>query len=421
MQDGTHRLARMAAAADVRLPPTPDFDHYPVIHSPRAVEVEPTGIIVVWSDGREDRFNRFWLRENTVASGIVDPATREREIDVADLPGTLAAAAVEIIEGGAIAVTWQPDMVRSEYHPGWLRAMAEHKWHPETDVPPRQTWDAAAMPEPPTFDGPEVLSDAAAQQAWLTALEAYGLARLRNLPVEDGVVQTVAERIGTIRPTNFGFLFRVASKPDPDSTAYTAVGLAPHTDLPTRETQPGLQLLFCKQNTATGGESLMVDGLRAAEVLALRDPGTYRALTTQRWLFSNRHRDTDYRRCEPIIGCDSHGDPTEVRLANFLRAQPDVPANEVEDAYQAVRRFMRLIQSPELVCRYPFAAGDLIAFDNRRILHGRDAFDPNSGARELEGCYLDRDELHSRLRVLARQQRAKVANTPAALGSTAGL
>ena len=55
------------------------------------------------------------------------------------------------------------------------------------------------------------------------------------------------------------------------------------------------------------------------------------------------------------------------------------------------------------VCRTPFAPGDLVIFDNRRILHGRDAFVQGSGARRLEGCYLETDELLSRLRVLSRE------------------
>ena len=41
----------------------------------------------------------------------------------------------------------------------------------------------------------------------------------------------------------------------------------------------------------------------------------------------------------------------------------------------------------------------MAAFDNRRILHGREAFDPNTGFRHLRGCYVDRGEFDSRLRI----------------------
>ena len=48
--------------------------------------------------------------------------------------------------------------------------------------------------------------------------------------------------------------------------------------------------------------------------------------------------------------------------------------------------------------------GDLVAFDNRRVLHGRDAFREHDGGVErwLRGCYSERDELRSRRRILDR-------------------
>ena len=49
----------------------------------------------------------------------------------------------------------------------------------------------------------------------------------------------------------------------------------------------------------------------------------------------------------------------------------------------------------------------MVGFDNRRILHARTAFDPGTGYRRLQGCYLDRDELHSRIRILDRRLRAR--------------
>jgi gamma-butyrobetaine dioxygenase len=42
-------------------------------------------------------------------------------------------------------------------------------------------------------------------------------------------------------------------------------------------------------------------------------------------------------------------------------------------------------------------------FDNRRVMHGRDAFDSSSGMRHLRGCYVDRTEFQSRLRVLGER------------------
>ncbi len=47
--------------------------------------------------------------------------------------------------------------------------------------------------------------------------------------------------------------------------------------------------------------------------------------------------------------------------------------------------------------------GDMISFDNRRILHARNAFDPSSGPRHLQGAYVDLDEFFTKYRVLHKK------------------
>ncbi len=74
----------------------------------------------------------------------------------------------------------------------------------------------------------------------------------------------------------------------------------------------------------------------------------------------------------------------------------------LRDIYDGIQTFFELANDPALRAVFPIHAGDLLAFDNRRVLHARTAFDASSGRRHLVGCYLDRDELLSRLRVLAR-------------------
>jgi len=44
----------------------------------------------------------------------------------------------------------------------------------------------------------------------------------------------------------------------------------------------------------------------------------------------------------------------------------------------------------------------MVAFDNRRVLHGRTAFDAMSGDRHLRGYYIEQNEIDSRVRVLSR-------------------
>lgn len=106
-----------------------------------------------------------------------------------------------------------------------------------------------------------------------------GLVRLRNLPTEPDSLEAIARRIGPVRPTNFGMLFNVKAKPNPDSNAYTSIALPPHVDLPTREYQPGMQMLHCLENSVEGGEAVMLDGFAVAEALREHHPQIFTTLT----------------------------------------------------------------------------------------------------------------------------------------------
>ncbi len=392
--------------ADTAEPPlAPDFAPHPTGPLP-TLTAEGDFVTATWPDGLSHRFYALWLRENEVTPRVIDHVTRERETEIDQLPAETHVTDIHP-SATAVQITFGPDGHKGVFHPGWLRSMAEGRWRPEHDIPKQSPWEAADMPKPPTFDGPLVMTDDAALGDWLHVTWESGFARLRNLPTDAGTAQRVGERIGTLRSSNFGFLFSVETKPDPDSTAYTSVSLDGHTDLATRETQPGLQILLCRENTATGGASTMADGFAVAEAFRQEDPEAFDALTELSWVFTNRHRDSDYRFSGPIIETDAKGAVTEIRNTGFLRFFPDMADSDIARAYRALRLFTAHCRSHRFICRTPFQAGDLVLFDNRRILHGRDSFDPQSGTRRLEGCYLDRDEILSRLRVLARQKRAR--------------
>ena len=44
----------------------------------------------------------------------------------------------------------------------------------------------------------------------------------------------------------------------------------------------------------------------------------------------------------------------------------------------------------------------MLCFDNRRILHGRTSFNPRSGNRHLQGYYIEREEVNSKLNYLKK-------------------
>jgi len=246
------------------------------------------------------------------------------------------------------------------------------------------------------------MQDPHALLQWLLALRDCGLTQIRGVPTEPGALALVAKRISFIRESNFGVLFNVQSKADADSNAYTAFNLPLHSDLPTRELQPGLQFLHCLVNDADGGESIFVDGFAIACALRTEDPEAFLALCDIPVEFRNKDRHSDYRQLAPIIALDALGDIAEIRMANFLRGPFETSVEQMPLLYRAYRRFIAMTREDRFRVVQRLNPGELWCFDNRRTLHARHAFDPASGARHFQGCYIDRDELLSRILVLQR-------------------
>ncbi len=391
------------------LPGTPDFDVYPIAETITGADTDGGGgvVRVEWSDGKTSRFHALWLRENAADAQTINLDTRESIFDLAAAPDDLHVASVSVDGAGALAVRFEPEGHETAYHPGWLQAHDASIGSADAPDPvAHHFWQAADLPEPPTFDGANILTDDGVLEDWLGALAKYGLARLRNVTSEPGMVGQVAGRIGTVRNSNFGTVFDVRARPDPDSNAYTSLALAGHTDLPTREYQPGLQFLHCMENTTSGGRAVYVDGFAVAEAIRQSDDDAFAALTTIPWTYTNRARDSDYRWRSPAVVLAPNSGYREVRIGGFLRGPLDAAFDDVPRAYRALKLYSKLATEPEFQQVFAYQPGDLVAFDNRRILHGREAFDAGGGGRWLQGCYGEREELHSRLRVLARNRRA---------------
>jgi gamma-butyrobetaine dioxygenase len=62
-----------------------------------------------------------------------------------------------------------------------------------------------------------------------------------------------------------------------------------------------------------------------------------------------------------------------------------------------------LLRAPQFQLKLRLSDGDLVVFDNRRILHGRTAFSSAKFLRHLRGCYLTRDSVYSETALLRRK------------------
>lgn len=352
------------------------------------------GVALEWQDGQQTTLPLLWLRDHCACTACRHPQTRERLY----LPlETISESPSIALLDGHLHLNWQDGHI-SALHSGWL-----YQRRPEANlasaVPAATPWEDNFTPERirhSNFLTPQ------GEKAWLAAMLRDGLALMTDGPLVEEEVSRLAERIGPQRATNFGARFDVRSKPNPNNAAYTAVGLPLHIDLPNWRHPPDIQLLYCLQNEASGGESLFADGVRVIEALRQQDPAALAILSETPIDFRFQDETHDITTRAPVITLDSAGNLLEIRLNNWIRDALHLPAEQMDAWYSAYALLWKLFHSEAHQLEFTLRPGQMVAFDNRRVLHGRREFDPNSGPRHLQGTYLDRDMLASRLRVLAR-------------------
>ena len=386
---------------------TGDFDFYPVEHHIIDSSTDGKKVEIKWSDDHLSKFHFIWLRDNCPC--CIHPDTREPIFNIVSMPDDLLIYSVSTTQEGFLEVIWSGEPHTSYFHPGWLRSLCFDLL--KKPFPEPLTLDSKNKKEPDRCDWNEIISDPKTERKWLYSLVETGCSIIQNVePSKNGLIQ-IAKRIGVIRETNFGLTFDVEAKTGPDTAAYTEIGLPPHTDLPTREYQPGLQLLHCLKNSVKGGESILVDGFRVAEEIRLKEPETFDLLTSVPWDFGNRSTLTDYRWKTPMIKLDNNGKIEEIRVGNFLRVPLQIDFDLIEPMYKAYKLLETLNHDDRFKLRFRLEQGECLIIDNRRILHARDSFDSSTGERHLCGCYIERDELWSSIRMIERRNRQKRMNS----------
>jgi gamma-butyrobetaine dioxygenase len=323
--------------------------------------------------------------------------------------------AAQLADDGFVQVTWShkltpTDKGRARYHSGWLYQTGLFgDTDFEADLSP-QLWTAKIFKDIPKIDGSCVLYNEDEYYRFLTTFIRYGAVIIKGLPAMPEMIETLPEKIGVIRSSNFGRIFEVKIKADADSNAYTGEELRAHTDLATREYMPGLQFLFCLQNDSDGGMSTLTDGFAVADHIRNTDPQTFHLLSQTSIDFVNKAKTSDYRMTVPLFNLGRDGKLDEVRWTSWLRAPMRGSLDEMNRLYSAQKKVYQLGNSHQFRACFTLEAGDMMCFDNRRVLHGRTSFDPASGGRWLRGCYMEREELWSGLRMAARAKRARRAS-----------
>lgn len=374
--------------------------------STHAIEISDTGdqLSVQFENGTKRRFHALWLRDNALEADSRALENGQRLITLGDIPADIRIAAAQITGEGALVVDFAPGEKRAVYPLSWLAAHAYDRAEAREEgwLDPAVTlWDSRLSDRVPVADFDAARQNPGVLEGWLRAIRRYGFAKMTGCPIESGALIRVAELFGYVRETNYGKWFDVRSEVNPSNLAFTNLGLQAHTDNPYRDPVPTMQILYCLENTAEGGESKVVDGFSILKNLQAKKPDAFSFLKNHAMSFEYRGADGQVLKTrKPMIEISAEGELVGIRFNNRAAAPiTHVPFDKMPDFYDAYRALEDGVDDPHMAVTFKLAAGECFIVDNQRVLHSRTAFS-GEGTRWLQGCYPDRDALRAKLEYL---------------------
>ncbi|KAJ7344543.1 hypothetical protein JRQ81_000493 [Phrynocephalus forsythii] len=367
-------------------------------------------VCVHWEDGSESLYPSVWLRDNCQCPACFLHSAKARKLLLEDLDVNVTAKDVGLTENKKVSIVWSDDH-SSEFEAAWLKRRcfsecARTKVQEELFLSEYQYWGSDLQLPTMTFE--EVLHSDEHAYKWLVTLKKVGIVLLTGAASRQGELLKLGQRIGFLRLTFYGPTWQVQDKVDANNVAYTTEKLSFHTDYPVLQFPPGIQLLHCIKQTPTGGESEVVDGFYVANKLKQQNPQAFQILTSTYVDFTDigvDYCDFFMQSKQRIIEVDEKGQVVRINLNNATRDTIfDIPAEKVKSFYAALKDYVDLLNSPDNKYSYKLKPGDVVVFDNWRLLHGRQSYQAGTEvSRHLEGAYADWDVVMSRLRILQKK------------------
>ena len=321
-------------------------------------------------DGEPASFDYFWLRDNARDPVSFDSRSHQRELFTASIDPDIRPRNARVSDtGDSLLLNW-PDLDgEAQYEAAFLADFATAA--DPLRMPAPQPWDAAALdPDAVRLSFRDFSADGGVVLL-LQRLLAHGFAVLTDTPRHLDSVSEVAESIGYVRQTIFGGLFEFEANEDMADSAYTPKELRPHTDGTPSHDAPGVQLLLCVDYNAEGGDSIMVDGAAIAADLKVRQPEIYEDLTRIGVTGIYKGDGVVLRARRPILRLDDTGELAQVSFNNYDRDTVRLTDDDMRSLYAGIRAFDGMANDPAYQWRYTLAPGDMLVFDNWRLLHGR--------------------------------------------------
>jgi gamma-butyrobetaine hydroxylase len=364
-------------------------------------------LVIDWQDGKQSRLFTHWLRDHCQMPTSRNLNNGQRLFSVVDIPEETYIEKAYKDDKGNVCVLFQPENHLSVFSQNWLSKNCYDLNLHFDDRSERQKklWQKDTFEAGLHFvDFESMCNDETSKLDILRLIRDVGFVVLENVSTKEGQVLKVISELGYTRETNYGALFEVRTEVNPNNLAYTNMGLGSHTDNPYRDPLPTVQLLHCLESSTEGGDSVLVDGFKAANVLRQESKEDFDILTSTWINFRFSDAKTDLRSRVPMIELNDNNEIVKVRYNNRSIDTIKLPTNKIRHFYKAYRHWSEIIERDDLKIIFKLSEGDLMLLDNTRIMHARTAFS-KKGRRYLQGAYTDLDGLYSLLNIMENRQQ----------------
>ena len=374
-------------------------------------------------DGKERLvYHAVWLKHLCHCPKCRDPSSGQTQHPPELLRGSYKLSTVEK-KGDSLRVSWEDD--DDPNHKGtfpidWLKANAYGE-----DVLKKLSREARPVPligKVSEFEYKSVIESESTRLDWLLKIYEDGLSLLKNVPLESGIVENMAEFIYAPSRSIFGRVNDILADPSEEAGADVAYQQGPltlHTDEPYYESPPGLSLLHCLKfdECIEGGENVLIDHCAAAEEFRKDFPKDFEVLTKIPIAFGRISANVEgrpvhmlYRRPHIILGYN--GEIVSSRWSNTMHMGVCTGSHDmVEPYYHARWQWYNYLENFRIRHVVRLTPGDLIALNNGRVLHTRKDFSLNGGKRHLQYCTVNIDEFKSEVLARCTQQGRPLPKT----------
>lgn len=366
--------------------------------------------LTVSFEHKQKFFSWFWLRDHAQNPSSFHQYAKQRLVETGKLGQVNEATCKIIDDGSGITLSW-PDVDEFvQFTADFLGLVNKPDLLYDVIGHDQEFWDAKKAPKLlHQYDCSSILGSDTIFHDMLESIRLHGMAKVNNIPLDILSAREIMERIGYIRSSIFGDMWELQANGKMDDTGSTSLNISPHTDGTYNHDSPGVMSLFCLKYNAIGGDNILVDGYNILEKIRKTVPKAFELLSTVS-IPGQYIGDGAYLCAQrPVARIDENGRFIQISYNNHDRAPFHLPSKQMDELYSALSIFDKMINDQANQFSFALRPGEMIIFDNWRLLHGRKYF---TGERHMVGCYINREDFESCLRLKRETPMDMIGSKP---------